>query len=696
MSIQNWFNRNRTLLVALLATVAFVVINSLFLVRDIPFFAVLPLVAMAVFFVVARLETAIMAVALLTPFAVDWAIVPGMELSVPVEPLMILISLIFLFRVMVSGTYDKKILRHPVAVTVLLSLAWMFITGCTSQLPLVSFKYLLARLWFVLPFFFAATYIFRQKKRIWQFACCYAIGLIVVILISTIKTVGNFSDLQTLHRVMRPFYNDHTAYGCVIALFVPAAFSFVSERVRARKWDWVVVASAFVILVVGLLFSYSRAAWISVVAAIGVYVAVRMGIKVRWMIMLFGIGVGLFFYHQSDVLYKLGKNKQDSSYDIAGQVKSISNISTDASNLERLNRWASAIRMFKERPLMGCGPGTYQFLYASYQRSYQRSVISTDFGNRGNAHSEYIGPLTEQGVPGALLVVCVFMATFATGVRVYRTAADPRAARMALAFTLSLLTYYVHGIFNNFLDTDKLSVPFWGFTAVVVALDLYSPKRAQGESQRRSISLRSRRVATAVVLVAFALPAKAQFPEYLAYKDTTGRIPYYLASRSGDSVTMGDLLYIEAQKHLGTPYRWGGKTPRGFDCAGFTRYLYLTVFDIELAPSASGQYPQGRKIKNLRDMRRGDLAFWAGRHGSKDIGHVGLIIDIDTLTNQFYFIHSATSGGIRVDRSGAPYYQQRYVGVCRVLPEKQSLNLPIDSMPPPPKPCWHPPFAPVR
>ena len=46
----------------------------------------------------------------------------------------------------------------------------------------------------------------------------------------------------------------------------------------------------------------------------------------------------------------------------------------------------------------------------------------------------------------------------------------------ALAFTLSLLTYYVHGVFNNFLDTDKLSVPFWAFTAVVVALDLYSKK----------------------------------------------------------------------------------------------------------------------------------------------------------------------------------------------------------------------------
>jgi hypothetical protein len=50
---------------------------------------------------------------------------------------------------------------------------------------------------------------------------------------------------------------------------------------------------------------------------------------------------------------------------------------------------------------------------------------------------------------------------------------------MALGFTLSLLTYYIHGIFNNFLDTDKLSVPFWAFTAAIVALALYSEKKSE-------------------------------------------------------------------------------------------------------------------------------------------------------------------------------------------------------------------------
>lgn len=465
------------LLIALAVTVAFIIAEAYALwFKGDAMIGLVPLALLIVWLFVVRLETGFLIMTLLTPFAINIALLPDMELSMPVEPMMILFTAIYLFRVLSIKGSDPRLLRHPVTLLLLASLAWMTFTSMTSEMPWVSVKYTLARVWFVVPFFFSAAHFFQSQSRIRQFFWAYAIGLGVVILIATSKTLGNFSDLQTLHRVMKPFYNDHTAYGCVIALMLPAAFYFIFSH-SMKGWRRVLSLVLFAGLCTGLFFSYCRAAWISVVGAIGVYVLVRMGMKVKWMVLLFGLGVGAFFIYQSDVIYKLGKNHQDSSYTLADQVKSISNISTDASNLERLNRWASAFRMWEERPILGCGPGTYQFLYASYQRSYQLSTISTNAGNLGNAHSEYIGPLTEQGVPGVALVVVLFLTTFATGVRIYRTAKDSHLARMALAFTLSLLTYYIHGVFNNFLDTDKLSVPFWGFTAVIVALDLYSEKK---------------------------------------------------------------------------------------------------------------------------------------------------------------------------------------------------------------------------
>ena len=184
--MRDWIKKNASLLTALSLTAAFLVAMFFLFSSDNYFLVLLPLAGLVLTLFLLKLETGLMVIALLTPFAVDFALVPGMELSMPVEPMMILFSAIFLFRVLVDRNYDLRILRHPVSVALLALLVWMFVTSCTSQLPEVSFKYLAARLWFVLPFYFAAVQIFRDRRRVWQFFWCYAAALVVVILISTV------------------------------------------------------------------------------------------------------------------------------------------------------------------------------------------------------------------------------------------------------------------------------------------------------------------------------------------------------------------------------------------------------------------------------------------------------------------------------------------------------------------------------
>jgi O-antigen ligase len=158
-------------------------------------------------------------------------------------------------------------------------------------------------------------------------------------------------------------------------------------------------------------------------------------------------------------------------------VRSISNISSDASNLERINRWNSAMRMFEERPVFGWGPGTYMFQYAPFQASEDRTIISTNFGEGGNAHSEYLGPLSEQGIPGLGLMLALVVVTLVTGMRLFARMPAGVDRRLMMAALLGLVTYYLHGALNNFLDTDKASVPFWAFTLIIVLFDLkYSSK----------------------------------------------------------------------------------------------------------------------------------------------------------------------------------------------------------------------------
>ena len=128
------------------------------------------------------------------------------------------------------------------------------------------------------------------------------------------------------------------------------------------------------------------------------------------------------------------------------------------------------------------------------------------------------------------------------------------------------------------------------------------------------------------------------------------------------SVTVADLVIDEAMKYIGTPYHWGGKSPKGFDCAGFTRYIY-GKFDVVLPPSAAPQYRIGDKV-DAADICKGDLVFYGGSGGGKAIGHVGIVTSVDS--NGFSFIHAA-SNGIIISSSREPYYVKRYKGACRVV-----------------------------
>ena len=70
------------------------------------------------------------------------------------------------------------------------------------------------------------------------------------------------------------------------------------------------------------------------------------------------------------------------------------------------------VAMFEERPVFGWGAGTYQFEYARFQRSDLRTAISTNNADLGNAHSEYLGPLAEQGLLGLAGVLALLFIIF--------------------------------------------------------------------------------------------------------------------------------------------------------------------------------------------------------------------------------------------------------------------------------------------
>jgi len=451
----------------------FIIINSLLIANEFYWFSLIPLLLATIIIYLFALDKLLLIITFLTPIAINIEFFDiGAAISIPTEPLMAGILILFIVKLFYDIRLNKKFLFHPVTVAIILYLSWLFITTLTSQIPVVSLKFLIAKLWFIIPFYVLGVELFKKEKNIRIFSWCYLIPLIGVIIYTTINHYQwGFYEIPA-HWVMKPFYNDHTAYGSIIAMFIPICIGFILYK-NYTKFTKYIVLLIIIILLLALILSYSRAAWISIIGAIVITIIILIRFKFRYILLISGIITVLVWSLQQEILNKLEKNKQDSSANLIEHVQSIYNISSDASNLERINRWNSAIRMFKEKPILGWGPGTYQFIYAPYQNSKDKTIISTNAGDRGNAHSEYIGPLCEAGILGLLTFVAVVISVIYTGIKVFRTSENKYIRWLGLTFLIGLITYYIHGTLNNFLDTDKASVPFWGFTAIIVALDLY-------------------------------------------------------------------------------------------------------------------------------------------------------------------------------------------------------------------------------
>ncbi|MFZ4462553.1 MAG: C40 family peptidase [Bacteroidales bacterium] len=131
-----------------------------------------------------------------------------------------------------------------------------------------------------------------------------------------------------------------------------------------------------------------------------------------------------------------------------------------------------------------------------------------------------------------------------------------------------------------------------------------------------------------------------------------------------------DSIINFSKKFIGTPYRYGGRTTKGFDCSGFMCFVFEN-FGMKLPPSSRSQALVGEQIA-IDSVQKGDLVFFKGRNPkSPVIGHVAMVVEVSE-TNDIQFIHS-TKHGLRLDwLSEEPYYMKRFMASRRIKLENTS------------------------
>ena len=174
-------------------------------------------------------------------------------------------------------------------------------------------------------------------------------------------------------------------------------------------------------------------------------------------------------------------------------------------------------------------------------------------------------------------------------------------------------------------------------------------KLAKAEQQRK---LKLKKAETEKVAVKTSKPAKHLKRKAVQVAEIAK--PEY----DEESASKNTAIVRSGLSFRGTPYRWGGASRGGFDCSGFTAYLY-SQRGISLPHSARSQFTYGHAVTKS-ELKEGDLVFF--HTVTPGISHVGMYIG----DGRFVHASSRRSGGVRTDTLNSGYYSQRLVGARRI------------------------------
>jgi O-antigen ligase len=456
-----------------------IILNSVFLNNktDVSFFILDAIIIILALYVLYKFKDYVLHIlAFLVPFSFQTKIGFGAKLNFPSEIICIILTFYVFIKFITNLKIPKSFLFHPITIILFIDILWLTITSFFSELTDVSAKRTIVRIVYIVVYYYLFNELFRKDlKNIVSIFSLHVLGMIYPIIHTTVVHSTLYFSTKGSSIACQPFYNDHTIYGACLAMVFPFIIYYLLNTITDKQKKYIVFATLILgIFSLAVFLSYSRAAWITLILAFIVFLVIKFKVKAAYLYF-----VGFFFATCLVVFWPNIKeysqsNKEISHTDNIGMhFKSVVNVNkADMSNSERINRWKCAWRMFLDKPVLGFGPGTYQFFYGQFQQRADMTYISTFKGDKGHAHSEYLNYLSETGLIGALNFLALIILTGYYGVTNYYKSPDELNKYMSLFLFLGFFTYAIHAFFNGFLESDKIAMPFFVSITAIVSISI--------------------------------------------------------------------------------------------------------------------------------------------------------------------------------------------------------------------------------
>ncbi len=393
--------------------------------------------------------------------------------SFPDEPMMAaFLGLLFVLLIARRKALPEWALRHPITLLVALQLVWTTVAVIYSTDHFRSAKFFLAKNWFLASFFVLPVLIFREKKDFKRgFLLLYIPTLLTMAVIFARHYTMGFGFRRIEKAIMHIYYN-HVDYSTVMSMVLPLAVVAWPLTKGTATWKRAALAGSILFFLPAIYLTYARAAMIAVVFAGAVGVAIRLRL-VNWVMpafyafVIFGFSWAvrgnkyLDYYPDFKETYMHYTWTDHMIATFKGQ---------DMSSVERLYRWIAAVRMSKDRPLVGYGPNNFYTHYKPYAVQSFRTYVSRN-PEESTTHNYFLLMLVEQGWPAMLLYAILVPLVFAHAQRTYRRfRGDIFYRACTLGVAMMFAACFINNFFSELIETHKVGALFYLSLSLLVVL----------------------------------------------------------------------------------------------------------------------------------------------------------------------------------------------------------------------------------
>lgn len=394
-----------------------------------------------------------------------------LALDVPSEPLMIMFLAIFLVELLAGNQFRQREPLRIFHLLIFLLLFWTVFTTVTSEFPLRSGKFLLAKVWYLAAFVWMAQRLILGPQDLRKIFWCFFLPLTLISTIITIKHGLDGFSFESSNLVPAPFFANGVIYAATLVLFLPWAW-YARGWYSPKTLEWYVVHAGMALLLIAAFFTYKRGAWLALMLLPAIEFSIRRGFfdkAVYVGILLATLVLSWLVYDNR--FYQFAPNYQKTIWhegDLSGHLSATVS-GTEISSMERFYRWVAAKNMIADMPFTGSGPSTFNQVYRRYTDDAFRTYVS-DNPEQSTTHNYFLLTFSEQGFPGGLLFLFLVLFLSVKAAKLFPSLPPDRRS-LLLMVLLSQMTILFHSLLNELIEVDKVGAMFWINWVIMDKLD---------------------------------------------------------------------------------------------------------------------------------------------------------------------------------------------------------------------------------